>query len=154
MIRNLLSQLAVLSAVCTATLIICPGDAVKKYVRFACSLCVLSVVLSFIPFSSDIPQIDGDQVQITDMTDKAAEMTVKYTVKNLENAVTELANEKHGIKAEDINVSVAYDNDGGYVRLTGVNVQLDGLKYAVYTVSLKNEVSELIGVPCEVVIAE
>lgn len=154
MIRQLLSQLAVLSAVCTATLIICPGDAMKKYVRFACSLCVLSVVLSFIPFNSDIPQIDGGQVKITDMTDKAAEMTVKYTVNNLENAVVDLAYEKHGIKAEDINVSVSYDNDGGYVRLTGVKIRLDGLKYAVYTVSLKNEVSELLGVPCEVVIAE
>lgn len=154
MIRQLLSQLSVLSAVCTATLIICPGDAMKKYVRFACSLCVLSVILSFIPFNSDIPHIDGNQVQITDMTDKAAEMTVKYTVNNLENAVVDLAYEKHGIKSEDINVSVSYDNDGGYVRLTGVKIRLDGLKYAVYTVNLKNEVSELLGVPCEVVIAE
>lgn len=154
MISRLLSQLAVLSAICTAVLMICPGDAIKKYVRFACSLCVLSVILSFLPFDTSVPQIDSAEVQITDMTDKAAELTVKLTVSSLENAVADLAYQKHNVPKDDIKVSVSYDNDGKTIRLTGVKTELKGLKYAVYTVSLKNDVSELLGVPCEVVIEE
>jgi hypothetical protein len=40
------------------------------------------------------------------------------------------------------------------MRLKTVTAELKGLKYAVYTVSLKNEVKELLSLPCEVVISE
>ena len=72
MIRSLFTQLAVLSAVCTAVLILCPGDEIKKYVRFACTLCALSVIISFIPFAKEI-NLDGqtESVSVTDMPEKA-----------------------------------------------------------------------------------
>lgn len=155
MIRQLFSQLAALAAVCTVTLMICPETEMKKYVRFACVLCAVSVVVSFLPFSKDLPVLDKSTADVADMTDKAAEMIVKETVSRLEDAVTELAYRRHGIDKDDITAVISYRRgDGGITELDGVNVTLKGLKYAVYTVSLKNEVKELFDIPCEVVISE
>ena len=155
MIRQLLSQLAVLSAVCTVTLIICPGAELKKYVRFACVLCALSVIISFLPFSGKPPDTEAEAVSVTDMTEEAAKLIAEQTVSHLEQAVVDLAKEKHGIDKEDINVKITYSSeDGQTMRLKTVTAELKGLKYAVYTVSLKNEVKELLSLPCEVVISE
>ena len=156
MIRSLFSELAVLSAVCTAVLLICPGAEIKKYVRFAYALCALSVIISFLPFVKEMNFTEQtESISVTDMTDKAADLIAKETVSRLENAVFDLASQRHGIEKGDMSVKINYDGgENRTVSLESVKIELNGLKYAVYTVSLKNEVRELLGIPCEVVIAD
>ena len=154
MIRSLLSQLAVLSAICTCVLIICPETAVKKYVKLACSLCALSLILSFLPFSPDI-LLSGEDVSVTDLTDEARRMIKEQTASRICGAVYDLAYDKYGINNDGISVSVSYAERGdGVTVLTGARIELNGIKYAVFTVPLKNSVSELLGIPCEAVVNE
>lgn len=154
MIRSLLSQLAVLSALCTCVLIICPESSVKKYVKLACSLCALSLIISFLPFSPDI-SLAGEDVSVTDLTDEAKRMIKEQTAERICGAVYELAYGKYGINKDGISVSVSYaEREDGVTELTGARVELNGIKYAVFTVPLKNSVSELLGIPVEVVVNE
>ncbi|MBQ7700272.1 MAG: hypothetical protein IJT49_08035 [Clostridia bacterium] len=155
MIRALITQLAVISAVCTCVLIICPESAVKKYVKLACSLCVLSLIISFLPFKTDIYQAEGVSVSVTDMTDEAKRMIKEQTASRICGAVYELAYGKYGIEKDGISVSVSYtEREDGVTELTKAEIELNGIKYAVFTVPLKNSVSDLIGIPCEVVVNE
>ena len=44
--------------------------------------------------------------------------------------------------------------EDGVTELTGAHIELNGIKYAVFTVPLKNSVSELLGIPVEAVVNE
>ena len=155
MIRSLLSQLAVLAAICTCVLIICPETAVKKYVKLACLLCVLSLIVSFLPLDVNAPEFDGVSVSVTDLTEDAKRMIKEQTVKRISDAVYELAYTKYGIDNGGISVDVSYgEREDGVTELKTVSIELSGIKYAVFTVPLKNSVSELLGIPCEVMINE
>lgn len=155
MIRELISQLAVLSAVCTCVLIICPDTAFKKYVRLACSLCVLSIIISFLPFDMTSYDTADISVPVTDLTDEAERLITEQTAKRISEAIYELAYTKYGIERDGISADVSYGKrQDGETELTGAKIQLNGIRYAVYTVPLKNSVSELLGIPCEVIINE
>ena len=155
MIRGLLSQLAALAAICTCVLIICPETALKKYVKLACSLCALSLIISFLPFDVSTPELDGVSVSVTDLTDDARRMITEQTAKRVSDAVYELAYTKYGIEKDGISVNVKYgEREDGAVELTKADIELYGIKYAVFTVPLKNSVAELLGIPCEVVMNE
>lgn len=155
MIRDLLTQLAVLSAVCTCVLIICPGSTVKRYVKLSCSLCVLSLIISFIPFNTDISLSNNTAVSVTDLTEEARNMIKEQTASHVCDAVYELAYDKYGIDKGGIFVSVSYSERGdGVTEFTKAEIELSGIKYAVLTVPLKNSVSDLLGIPCEVVVNE
>ena len=83
MIRTVLSQLAVLSAVCTAVLIVCPDGSLKKYVRFSCSLCALSLLISALPVGTRLPELGTQSVSVADMTDQARLMIADQTAERL-----------------------------------------------------------------------
>ena len=155
MIRSLLSQLAVLSALCTCVLIICPETAVKKYVKLACVLSVLSLIISFLPFSPDISFDEDTSVSVSDMTNEVSRMIKEQTASRICGAVYDLAYDKYGIDKDGISVSVSYaERDDGVTELTAARIDMAGIKYSVFTVPLKNSVSDLLGIPCEVVVNE
>ena len=155
MIRSLISQLAVLSAVCASVLVICPDTAVKKYVKLACSLCVLSLLISFLPFDFGVPEIGIVSVSVTDLSNDAKRMIAEQTAARVSEAVRELAYDKYGIDGNDIKINISYkERDDGVAELTKAKIELYGLEYSLFTVELKNSVKELLGIPCEVVIIE
>lgn len=155
MIRELLSQLAVLAAICACVLFICPDTAVKKYVKLACSLCVLSLIISFLPFHTEVGLPGAENVSVTDLTDDAKRMIKEQTAKRLCGAVYEMAYVKYGVEKDGVTVTVGYgDREDGETELTNAVVEINDIKYAVFSVPLKNSVSELLGIPCEVVVNE
>ncbi len=149
MIRTVLSQLAVLSAVCTAVLIVCPDGSLKKYVRFSCSLCALSLLISALPVGTRLPELGTQSVSVADMTDQARLMIADQTAERLKEAVISLCETKYGVTPEEVNIDIS-DNENGSLELKGVRIRLGGLKYAVLTVPVKNSVNELLCAPCEV----
>ncbi len=155
MIRSLLSQLAVLAAICSCVLIICPETALKKYVKLACSLCALSLILSFLPFHINDLESENVSVSVADLTEDAKRMITEQTAKRVCDAVYELAYTKYGMEKDGISVNVSYgEREDGVTELKKADIELYGIKYAVFTVPLKNSVSELLNIPCEVVIKE
>ncbi|MBO4423331.1 MAG: hypothetical protein J5879_07815 [Clostridia bacterium] len=154
MIRQLLSQLAVLSVIGTSLLLICPGEQIKKYFRFAVSLCVLSVIVSALPLGADVTFPDGAAASVSDLSDQARELVVTQTLKRIEDAVTQLAAEKYGVDGKDIKVSAEYGGETDNVKILGVRIELEGLRYSLVTAKLKNSVSEMLDCPCRVVINE
>ena len=154
-LRNLLAQLAALGVICSCVLIICPESAVKKYVKLACALCALSLIISFMPFSADVSLPDGVSVSVSDMTNEAENMIKEQTAARICDAIYELAYTKYGITKEYITASVSYgEREDGVTELEKARIELTDLKNSVYTVPLKNSVSDLLGIPCEVVMNE
>lgn len=154
MIRTVLTSLSVLAAVCTCILTLCPDDQMKKYVRFCCALCVLSVL---IPRSGvgipELPELPG-RAEITDMTDRVAMLTVNETLSRIKAATEEMIEQKHNVVPGDVSVTlIAEDGDGG-VRIVRASVTLYGLGYSFKTTGIKKDVAELLGVPCEVTVDE
>ena len=154
-LRNLLAQLAALGVICSCVLIICPESAVKKYVRLACALCALSLIISYLPFGSDVSLPDGAGVSVSDITAEAEKMIKEQTAARICDAIYELAYTKYGIKRECITASVSYaEREDGVTELKKARIDLTDLKNSVYTVPLKNSVSDLLGIPCEVMMNE
>lgn len=156
MIRSLLSSLAVLAAVCSCVLLLCPEDSLKRYVRFSCTLCALCVIVSAVPrsgASSALPEYELPR--ISDTSYRVAEMTAEETVKRLERAAESFVSEKYGVPTDEVHARITYGRtENGEIRLTSAAVTLDGLAHSFLTVDIKRGVSELLGVPCEVIVNE
>ena len=154
MIRTVLSSLSVLAAVCTCVLTLCPDDQMKRYIRFCCALCVLSVLLpapgTGLP---ELPEFRG-RIEISDMTDRIASLTADETVRRLEKAVKDMLEQKHGVGGNDVSVTVTAEEADGAVRLRSVSVTLYGLGYSLKTTGIKKDAADLLGVPCEVTVDE
>ena len=149
MIRRLLSGLAVMSALCSCVLAVCPGDGIKKYLRFCCCLCALSFIVSFLPLQTGIPDVMHEAPQVADLTADAMKLVKDETAARIRAAVAELAYERYGVAEDDIKVEIECEGDAE-VRINAVRIELYGLKYAFVVTELKNRVAGLLGVGCEV----
>ena len=155
MIRELCKQLAALSAVCTSVLIVSPETEIKKYVRLACSLCAVSLIISFLPFTAGSLSPDGISVSIPDLTDEAKEMVVRQTASDISAAVCDLAHEKYGIGYEDVKAGLEYTQSGdGTVRIQKVRITLYGIEHSIHTSALKASVKDMLAADCEITVEE
>ena len=149
--RELVSTLAALAAVCTAVLAVCPEGELKKYIKLCCSLCAVSVFVSFLPGAVSISGVAVEGYTVEDISDDAVQMVIDRTLYNVEQAVADAANARYGIRREDISVKAVADrSELQNIKLVKIKCDLYGISNSVYVKSLENYVSDRFGCDCEV----